>query len=171
MSEYRKIGVGELVREALGKISIDSQSATIEKVMIEGIIQKMYRGLRVYSPAFYFVAIPSPALEELQRFPGHPFERKIRLSCPEAHIPEMMKILKTAKASKCYYCAQGEYRLFFSAPSQDDDEGGCYSFLHVNRLFPVGDQGGKLSVCNLDLEGALSISEEEGQLSLIEDEK
>src|SRR3989338_1522873 len=97
MSEYRKIGVGELVSEALGKISIDSRFDTVKKVMIEGIIQKMYRGLRVHNPAFYFFAIPSPALEELQRFPGHPFERKIRLSCPEAHTQEMMKILKTTK--------------------------------------------------------------------------
>ncbi len=105
MSEYRKIGVGELVSEALGKISIDSRFATVEKVMIEGIIQKMYRGLLTPSPKVYFVAIPSPVLEELERIPGHLSERKIKLSCPEAHIKEMMKILKTAKASRCSYCS------------------------------------------------------------------
>ncbi|MDP3640165.1 MAG: hypothetical protein Q8R53_03110 [Nanoarchaeota archaeon] len=169
MSEYRKIGVGELVSEALGKISIDSRFATVEKVMIEGIIEKMYRGLPAYGPEFYFFAIPSPALEELERSPGHPSQRKIRLSCPEAHTPEMMKILKTAKASKSHYCAQGEYRLLF--PELWQDESSCYSFFHVDRLFPISDQGGKLSVCNFDLEGALSISEEEGALSVVDEDE
>ena len=166
MSEYRKIGVGELVSEALGKISIDSRFATVEKVMIEGIIQKMYRGLLTPSPKVYFVAIPSPVLEELERIPGHLSERKIKLSCPEAHIKEMMKILKTAKASRCSYCIQGKYGLFFSARSRDG--GSCYSYFRVDRLFPVGDRGGKLSVYEGGLEGALSLSEE-GRLTLIKD--